>query len=318
MAGYQDGPTLPAPCAFFPLDYIICSRPRTDLEDSEMKIVVTGSSGRIGWCVYHNLVNSGHDVLGVDVLPARPDVKRSLRVDLTKSGEIYGALGQFKAEAVIHMGAWANPGHVPDQDTYRDNVTGTFNLFQACADLGIMRVVSASSGQVYGLAGHSPEYVRMGESHALHPLSCYAESKIAGESAARYFSEKYGLSIASFRFMGVRLPSQISADIESIVQDPASGRWLMWTRTDARDAAEACRLAVEVEELETGPYNITGARTVLNTDTEELVRAHFGDSVTIHEDLVGTLSPLTCARAKQAFGYEPRYVWTETDRHEEV
>jgi len=283
-----------------------------------MKIVVTGSSGRIGWCVYHNLLDAGHDILGIDVLPARPDVKQSLRVDLTKSGGIYGALGQFKPEAVVHMGAWANPGHVPDQDTYRDNVTGTFNLFQACADLGIMRIISASSGQVYGLAEHSPEYVRLDELHPLHPLNCYAESKIAGENAAEYFSNKYGMSIGSFRFMGVRLPSQINADIENIVKNPAAGRRLMWTRTDARDAAEACRLAVEVEALETGPYNITGSKTVLNTDTVDLVRAHFGDSVEIRGDLQETLSPLSCDRAKEAFGYRSRYSWTETDRHEEA
>ena len=282
-----------------------------------MRIAVTGSSGRIGLCVYHNLVSAGHEVIGLDVLPARPDVKRSFRVDLTNSGEIYGAFGQFKAEAVIHMGAWANPGHVPDQDTYRDNVTGTFNLFQACADLGIKRVVSASSAQVYGFRNYAPDYARIDESHPLHPLNCYAESKIAGESAAEYFSSNYGLSIASFRFMGVRLPSQIGEDIEKIKQDPASGRWLMWTRTDARDAAEACRLAVEADELETGPYNITGARVVLKTDARDLVQTHFGGEVGIRDDLEGTVSPLSCERARAAFGYEPRYVWTETDRHEE-
>lgn len=280
-----------------------------------MRIAVTGSSGRIGWCVYHDLVSAGHEVLGVDVLPARTDVKRSLRVDLTDAGQIYQALGQFKAEAVVHMGAWANPGRVPDADTYRDNVTGTFNLFQACADLGIERVVSASSAQVYGLRAHSPDYVRMDESHPLHPLNCYAESKIAGESAAEYFSNNYGLSIASFRFMGVRLPDQIGEDIEKIKQDPASGRWLLWTRTDARDAAEACRLAVEVDELETGPYNITGACVVLNADARELVRTHFGEDVDVHDGQDGTISPLSCERAKRVFGYNPRYVWTETNRH---
>jgi nucleoside-diphosphate-sugar epimerase len=285
--------------------------------DIHMKIVVTGSSGRIGWCVYHNLVKAGHDVLGVDVLPARSDVRKSLTVDLTKSGEVYGALGQFEAEAVVHMGAWANPGRVPDQDTYRDNTTGTFNLFQACADLGIKRVVSASSAQVYGLRDFEPEFVRMDESHRLHPLNCYAESKIAGESAAEYFSDNYGLSIASFRFMGVRLPSQIADDIAKIKADPASGRWLMWTRTDSRDAADACRLAVETETLETGPYNITGARVVLDTDARELVRTHFGSEVEVRDDQDEVASPLSCERAKRMFGYEPKFVWSETESHDD-
>ena len=280
-----------------------------------MRIVVTGSSGRIGWCVYRELVSAGHDVLGVDVLPAPDDVSQSQRVDLTDSGQIYGALGQFKAEAVVHMGAWANPGHVPDQDTYRDNTTGTFNLFQACADLGICRIVSASSAQVYGLRSHAPEYVRMDEEHALHPLNCYAESKVASESAADYFSCNYGLSIASFRFMGVRLASQIDAEIDRLKADPASGKWLFWTRTDARDAAIACRQAIEVEGLESGAYNITGARIVIDHDVRDLMAEHFGDQVEIRADQDATLSPLSCEKARRAFGYEPRYVWTETDRH---
>ncbi len=281
-----------------------------------MKIVVTGSSGRIGWCVYHSLVKAGHQVLGVDVQAPVPDVKRSLRVDLKMSGEIYQALAQFKAEAVVHMGAWANPGLVPDAETYRDNTTGTFNLFQACADLGIKRVVSASSAQVYGLSKHNPDYVRMDESHPLQPLNCYAESKLAGESAAEYFSANYGLSIASFRFMGVRLPSQIGVDIARIKQDPAGGRWLLWTRTDARDAADACRLAVEVDELETGPYNITGSRVVLETDARELVKTYFGVDTEIRDGQDDTLCPLSCERARRVFGYDPKFVWTEFDFHD--
>lgn len=281
-----------------------------------MKIVVTGSSGRIGGTVYHCLVKAGHDVLGVDVAPPRPDVKKTLRVDLTKSGEIYGALGQFKADAVVHMGAWANPGHVPDQDTYRDNTTGTFNLFQACADLGIRRIVSASSAQVYGFRSHAPDYVRVDESHPLHPLNCYAESKIAGESAAEYFSANFGLEIASFRFMGVRLPSQIASEIASIKRNPSSGRWLMWTRTDARDAADACRLAIEAESLETGPYNITGKRIVLDADVRELVGEHFETDVAVRDDQDATASPLSCEKAKAAFGYDPKYVWTESEHHD--
>ena len=143
-----------------------------------MRIIVTGGSGRIGWSVYHNLIKAGHEVLGVDIQLPRSDVRNSLRVDLTKSGEIYGALGQFKTEAVVHMGAWANPGHVPDQDTYRDNTTGTFNLFQACADLGIQRIVSASSAQVYGFRDYAPEYVRVDESHPLHPLNAMPRARL--------------------------------------------------------------------------------------------------------------------------------------------
>ena len=91
-------------------------------------------------------------------------------------------------QAVVHLGAWANAGIVPDTRTYGDNVTATFNLFQACADLGIRRIVAASSAQVYGFASAALCYVPADEDHLLRPLNCYALSKMAGEQAVEYFA----------------------------------------------------------------------------------------------------------------------------------
>jgi nucleoside-diphosphate-sugar epimerase len=281
-----------------------------------MRIVVTGSSGRIGKYVVRELVSAKHEVLGIDVLPTPAEVGRGMCVDLTDAGQVYGALGGFRAEAVIHMGAWANPGHVPDTRTYADNVQGTYNVFQACADLGIERVVSASSAQVYGFHEHAPDYVRVDESHPLKPINCYALSKIAGESAAEYFSRNSGTTILSFRFQGVRLPSEMDEQIGQMARDPAGGRRLFWTRTDARDAAMACRLAVEVYRVDSGIYNITGSRIVLDTPVTELVRAHFGVDVEIREQ-DDWKSPMSCEHAREAFGYDPQYPWTVKDRFPE-
>ena len=68
---------------------------------------------------------------------------------------------------------------------------------------------------------------------------------------------------------------------------------------------------------ESGAYNITGARIVIDRDVGDLMAEHFGDQVEIRADQDATLSPLSCEKAGRAFGYEPQYVWTETDRHAE-
>ena len=102
-----------------------------------MRIAVTGSSGRIGRYVAQELVNAGHQVVGLDVQHDTQAKGGQLLVDLTDAGQVFGALAG--CEAVVHMGAWANPGVVPDTRTYADNVTGTFNLLQAAADLGSAR-----------------------------------------------------------------------------------------------------------------------------------------------------------------------------------
>jgi len=282
-----------------------------------MKILVTGSSGQIGRYVVRDLVNSGHTVTGVDIAPPAEQVCPILQVDLIDAGQVYQALAGAGAEAVIHLGAWVNAGIVPDTRTYGDNVRGTFNLFQACADLGIKRVVSASSAQVYGFAGGPPYYLPADESHPCRPRNCYALAKMAGEQAADYFVANYELTILSFRFMGVRSPDRIGPEIEQMAKNPASGEWLLWTRTDARDAAAACRLAVEQETVASGPYNITGAQVVLAQPTMALVETHFGSQTEIRGPLSGHMSPLSCGRAEAAFGYRPRFVWSESQYHPE-
>lgn len=281
-----------------------------------MHILVTGGSGRIGRYVVRDLVEAGHTVTNADVAPA-PELPGSfLRVDLTDPGDVYQALAYSKSEAVIHLGAWANAGVVPDTRTYGDNVRGAFNIFQACADLGIKRIVNASSAQVYGFAAAAPVYAPVDEDHPLRPCNSYAAAKVAAELAADYFVQNFGLTILSFRFMGVRMPAEIGPEIEHMAQHPESGSWLLWTRTDARDAAQACRLAVEVDEVPSGPYNITGARVVLDQSGESLIKQYFPET-TLRGDMSSHQSLLSTARAEEAFGYRQQYVWTETQQHPE-
>ena len=282
-----------------------------------MNIVVTGSSGQIGRYVMKDLVAAGHSATGWDVKAPEEEIGSFERVDLTDAAAVQKGLAQADAGAVIHLGAWADSGIVSETQTYADNTRGTFNVFYACADLGIMRVVSASSGQVYGLAQAPPLYVPMDEEHPLMPVNAYAHSKVAGEGSADYFVANHGMAILSFRFMGIRAPGRLAEDIDRVAADPAKGGWLLWTRTDARDAATACRLACEAETVEPGPYNITGPRIVLDEDTIGLVRRHFGTEVEVQGLLAGPASPLSCARARQAFGYEPAYPWSVSQQHPE-
>jgi nucleoside-diphosphate-sugar epimerase len=281
-----------------------------------MNVLVTGGSGRIGRYVVRELVAAGHSVTNADLSPLPSLPGAFLRVDLTDAGDVSQALARTKSQAVVHLGAWANAGIVPDTRTYGDNVRGAYNVFQACADLGISRIVYASSAQVYGFAQAAPVYAPVDEDHPLRPCNSYSLSKVVAEQTADYFIQQFGLNILSFRFMGVRTPDEIADEIRTMAADPASGAWLLWTRTDARDAALACRLAIEAPTVPSGPYNITGARVVLEQPAAELVATHFGPSVTVR-DLPNHTSPLSIARAQQAFGYQPRYVWSQQQQHPE-
>lgn len=282
-----------------------------------MKVLVTGGSGRIGRYTVREMVQAGHSVISVDIVPGEFPGASSLLVDLTDAGQVYGAVARSQAEAVVHLGAWANDGRVPDTRTYGDNVRGTFNVFQACADLGVRRIVSASSHQVYGTAVAPPLYMPIDEAHPVRPAGAYPLSKIAGEQAAAYFVEQKGLEILSFRLLGIRTPEGMEDEIERNLADPDAHKRLMWTRCDARDAAYACRLAIEAETVTPGPYNITGQYTVLEKQTLDLVKRYFPQTE-IRDGLSDRKSPTSCAHARQEFGYQSRYNWSVQEQHPET
>lgn len=282
-----------------------------------MNILVTGSSGRIGRSVVRELAAAGHAITATNRVPMADVPGVFIRGDCADAGDVYQMVAAARADAVIHLGAWSDAGQAPDARVFGDNVRGTFNVLQACADLGVRRVVLASSGQIYGFAAAPPVYVPVDESHPLRPTNCYAFSKMVGEETAKYFVTKYGMTVLSFRFMGVRPAEQLGPEIEAMERDPGSGSWLLWTRTDARDAAEACRLAVETHSVPSGVYNITGAEVVLRTASAELVQRYFGTTTEIRDGLEGEISPMSTRRALEAFGYRPRYVWKVDRLHGE-
>jgi nucleoside-diphosphate-sugar epimerase len=264
----------------------------------------------IGRYVVRELVRAGHEVTNIGRSASGNLPCRHLRADLTNAGDVYEALAMAKAEAVVHLAAWANWGIVTHTRTYGDNVQGTFNLFQACADLGIRRIISASSAQVYGFEKYAPLYVPVDEVHPLRPLNPYALAKIANERAAEYFVANSEMTILSFRIMATRAPDQIAPEIAQLVKHPETGTFLLWTRGDARDCARACRLALERETVASGPYNITGG-VVLSDTADTLVRRYFGARTEIRSALHDHESPLSCAKAEAAFGYRPQYLWSE-------
>ena len=271
-----------------------------------MRVAVTGSAGRIGAAVVADLAGRGHEVTGLDLRRGgRPGV-RHLASDLTNAGHVYSGLAG--ADAVVHLAAWS--GSVPDTEVYTANSAGVFHVLRACADLGIRRVVTASSAQVYGFKLSPPVYLPVDEDHPLRPQNSYSLAKIAGEQAGEYFRERHGLEVVTFRFMGIRRPEEIPPQIEALKADPASGVGLLWTRTDVRDAARACTLAVEAANVEPGVYNLTGRRTIASEDTSVLVERLFGAATQVRAELPWRISPMSCARAEAAFGWRPSFVWT--------
>jgi UDP-glucuronate 4-epimerase len=183
-------------------------------------IAVTGAAGFIGSNLCQALLDSGHQVTGVDNFD--PFYDRSLKErwlgqlrphpsfrfvesDICSNTAIPAWLEGV--DAVVHLAALAGVrASVDDPTRYMTvNVGGTTAVLDACRRSGTTRVVIASSSSVYGERGD----VCLKESDTnLEPLSPYGVSKYTGELIARLYAGLYGLRIAALRFFSVYGPRQ--------------------------------------------------------------------------------------------------------------
>ncbi|HEY0772348.1 MAG TPA: SDR family NAD(P)-dependent oxidoreductase, partial [Sphingobacteriaceae bacterium] len=84
------------------------------------------------------------------------------------------------------------------------NITGTFNVLEACVKHNVKKLIYSSSASVYGDAVEVP----MTESHPFNNRNFYGASKIAGEAMCTAFNDRYGLSVIGLRYMNVYGPGQ--------------------------------------------------------------------------------------------------------------
>jgi nucleoside-diphosphate-sugar epimerase len=106
--------------------------------------------------------------------------------------------------------------------------------------------------------------------------------------------------------MAARAPEDLDVEVAGLRAAMKKGQFLLWNRTDARDIARACCLALEAPALKPGPYNITAARNALGVKSAELLREYCpGTEIVTPPD--GDESILSCQAAWDAFGYRAEY-----------
>ena len=195
------------------------------------KVVVTGGSGKAGRAVVRDLLEHGYEVLSVDLVPPAERLCPSLVADLTDLGETYDAFRGY--EMVVHLAAIPAPGIRTDEVTFRTNTLSTYNVFSVAKDIGMSRVVWASSETTLGLPfdRQQPAYAPMDENHPLYPESSYALSKVLGEEMARQFNRWTGIPFIGLRFSNIMEPQDYESSLRSgMTQRSESGTFgAMWT-----------------------------------------------------------------------------------------
>ncbi len=273
------------------------------------RICVTGASGRAGRVTVAELLAHGYQVVATDRVAAPPDLGTSvLLADLTDYGQSLEVLAG--ADAVVHLANIPAPQIHTPATTFNANMTMNFNVFMAATRAGLERVVWASSETTLGLPfDQPPRYLPVDEDHYPVPTTTYALSKVASETVAAHIAQWSGIPFIALRLSNILGPTEYQR-FPSYWPDPMLRKWNLWGYIDERDAAAACRLALEAPAAGSVSYIIAAADTVMNRPSASLAKEVFpGVAFTREVGEFGSL--LATDRAREALGFEPRHSWRD-------
>lgn len=185
-----------------------------------MKILVTGCAGFIGMHVSQYLLSQGHEVVGIDNLNDyySPQLKldrlkqieslkgfRFEKMDISDADAMNTLFKENGFNRVVHLAAQAGVRYsIVNPKAYIDaNITGFFNILEACRHHGTEHLVYASSSSVYGQNTKLP-YSETDQVD--HPVSLYAATKKSNELMAHSYSNLYGIPCTGLRFFTVYGP----------------------------------------------------------------------------------------------------------------
>ncbi len=251
-------------------------------------------------------------VTAVDrVLPPPGLAQKALLTDLSDSGSVYGAL--TGADAVIHLGAYPSTVHHPGEEVFINNTAASANVAAACIAFGIKYVVYASSITTYGLEYQARNKgiaaLPMDEHVSTRPDDFYALSKHVGEDVFTLGAREHGLHVASLRIARVIGEDEYQRIGPRDNEDASAG---LWSYVDARDVAQAARLAIEhLDGLGPGnhAYNIGAADSHTIAPLSEVIPKFVPELAELCAPLNGTEPAYGIHKAQEQLDYAPRYNW---------
>ena len=245
--------------------------------------VVIGGNGFIGSHLVDELAARGHHVTAFDRFGHRAPqfAAQGVRVlsgDFLNTSDVRAAVAD--QDVVVHMLSTTDPATAEDDPTLdiRTNLLSSIDLFRACADAGVQRVVFASTGgAIYG----DQDLRTFSEGSLTLPVSPYAIGKLAIENYLRYFRRKCGLDSISVRISNPYGPRQNPAKRQGVIpiflRRLADGLpvTVYGDGSMVRDYVYISDVAAMVADVATGRprydlYNLGSAR---GTSLAEIIRA---------------------------------------------
>ncbi len=292
-----------------------------------MRILFTGGSGKAGRHAIAYLLSKGHKVLNLDLAPLDMDGVPTRLADITDAGQVHDAMQSYadlgelepgaglpRFDAVVHFAAVPRILIRTDNECFRINTMGTYNVIDAALKAGVRKVIFASSETTYGVCfadgERKPDYLPLDEDHPTVPEDSYAMSKVCNEVTARSFQARSGADIYGLRINNVIEPHEYERDFPAYMDDPALRRRNFFAYIDARDLGQMVERCLQTDGLGYQVFNVSNDDHSVKLSTQELID-RFYDGVEIRREMGGRETFYSNAKAKAMLGFQPAHSWRD-------
>ena len=289
------------------------------------RIFFTGGSGKAGKHVVAYLLEKGHRVMNVDLVALDHPGVDNLIADIADSGQMFNAMSSYagldelepgngvpKFDAVVHFAAVPRILINPDNETFRVNTVGTYNVVEAAVKLGIKKIVIASSETVYGVCFSdgrtNPHALPLEENYDIDPMDSYGLSKVVNEETARSFQRRSGFDIYALRIGNVIEPHEYAELFPGYFKNPEVRRRNVFCYIDARDLGQIVDLCLEKDGLGYEVFNAGNDDNSAIIPSKELADQFF-PGVPITRELAEHEALFSNRKIREVLGFSEQHNW---------
>jgi nucleoside-diphosphate-sugar epimerase len=213
---------------------------------------------------------------------------------------------------------------ITDNETFRINTMGSYNLIEAACKLGIKKIILASSITTYGVtyAEGDADYPHfpLTETSPTEPMDVYATSKLCMERIACSFAKRFkDVDIYCLRIGAVIEPNKHAEKFEAYLTRPQDFKVHAWSYTDARDLGNMVNCCLKTDGLGFQVFNAVNDEITIEDregPAEEFLRkmcpkTEFVKSMGKRE------APVSNAKIKSMVGFKEEYPWRKALGREE-
>lgn len=214
---------------------------------------------------------------------------------------------------MVHFAAIPRVLLQPDNETFKANVTSTYNVIEAATKLGIRKIVIASSETTYGVcfAEGDRDYRQfpLEEDYDIDPMDSYGLSKLVNEKTGKAFALRTGADIYALRIGNVIEP-QDYVRFPSFLTDPPSRKRNAWSYIDARDLGQIVDLCVAKDGLGFQVFNAVNDEITSNLPSETFL-AKWAPNTPIARPLEAFEAPISNRKIREVLGFKEQHNWRQ-------